>query len=418
MTPSWPSAGEMMTPRPVTLPHDAPISKALGTMRTRGFHEIPVLRNRRLLGMITFESIARRMSWALTTKVEHLVTLAPLVTPQTSLPELAEQLLANGLRAAPVVGRRGELLGVVSRTDMVRALPALPEVRRVRVEQLARAADLLVRETDACRHLFAQIRLIEAHPLPVLDRKGRLVGAVGVADLGGVLWRPDTGGKRDAPSHGSVLDIEVGSIMHSPPVTVEVGSSAADAALLMSREKVSSVFVIAAGKPPRVVGQTELLGLVVGRGRPKGGRARVEDVYVEVSGLRGSGDPALLAEIDGLVASGLHRIAQQVRPALLSLHLAPHATHRTSDITVEARLHTDHGIYYASHTGWNLLAGVAGLMDELVAQTRRAREERRRRGRSGRTGDRDSEQLGVDDPELERRIRSATGDAPGDEEGA
>jgi CBS domain-containing protein len=405
-----------MTARPVTLPHDAPISRALGVMRSRGFHEIPVLRNTRLAGMITLESIARRMSWALDTKVEHLVTLAPLVTPTTPLPELAEQLLANGLRAVPVVGRRGELLGVVSRTDLVRALPAFPEVERVRVEQLARAADLLVHEADLCRHLFAQIRLLEAHPLPVLDRRDRLVGAVGVADLGAVLRGPVTGGKRDLRAHKSALEVEVGSIMRTPPITVEVGSSAAEAARVMTREKVSSVFVIEVGKPPRVVGQSELLGLVVGRSRPKSGRARVEDVYVEVSGLRGSGDPGLLAEIDGLVAAGLRRIAQQVRPTVLSLHLAPHATHRTSDITVEARLITDQGIFYASHTGWNLLAGVAGLMDELSAQTRRVREARRRRGRSARGNGEDDAEVGVDDPDLERRIRTATGaDEPEDE---
>jgi CBS domain-containing protein len=408
MPPTWPSAGDLMTAHPVTLPHDAPLSRALGVMRSKGFHEVPVLRNSRLTGMITFESIARRMTWALDTKVEHLVTLAPLVTPSTLLPELAEELLGNGLRAAPVVGRRGELLGVVSRTDMVRALSALPEVQRVRVEQLARAADMLVHESDLCRHLFAQIRLLEAHPMPVLDRRERLVGAIGVADLGAVLWRPQVRGKRNVRSTAAPLDITIGSIMRTPPLTVEVGSSAADAARIMTKEMVSSVFVVEDGKPPRVVGQSELLGLVVGRGRPPTGRAKVEDVYVEVSGLRGSGDPALLGDIDHLVAGGLRRISQQVHPTLLSLHLAPHATHRTSDITAEARLHTDQGIFYASHTGWNLLAGVAALMDDLVGQTRRVREERRRRGRGSRSTGGDGEELGVDDPDLDRRIRSAT----------
>jgi CBS domain-containing protein len=408
MAPTWPSAGDLMTAHPVTLPHDAPVSRALGLMRSRGIHEIPVLHNTRLTGMIAFETIARRMAWALDTKVERLVTLAPLVLPSTPLPDLAEELLGAGLRAAPVVGRRGELLGVVSRTDMVGALPAIPDVQRVRVEELARAADLLVHETDLCRQLFAQMRLLEAHPFPVLDRRERLVGAVGVADLARVLWRPQAAGKRDVRSRGGPMDVEVGSIMHAPPVTIEVGSSAADAARLMTREKVSSVFVVEPGSPPRIVGQSELLGLVVGRGRPATGRARVEDVYVEVTGLRGSGDPGLLTDIDHLVAGGLRRIAQQVRPTLLSLHLAPHATHRTSDITAEARLHTDHGIFYASHTGWNLLAGVAGLMDDLVGQTRRVREERRHRGRGTRVAGGEGEELGVDDPDLDRRIRSAT----------
>ncbi|MGI0071715.1 MAG: CBS domain-containing protein [Thermoplasmata archaeon] len=415
MPSGWLTARELMTAHPSTLPHDAPIARALGLMRGKGYHEVPVLRNSRLIGMVTLESIARRVYRALDTKVEHILVLAPLVTPTSRMPEIAEQLLAAGLRAAPVVGPRGELLGIVSRTDLVRAIADVPEAARTRVEELARSADLLVHESDPVRHLVGQIRLLEEHPLPVLDRKDRLVGAVGVADLGGVLWRPVTGGKRDARAGRPALDVQVGSIMHSPPLTVAVGTSAAEAARLMTREKVSSVFVVQERRAPRVVGQSQLLQLVVGRGRSATAPGRVEDVYVEITGLRGSGDAELLAEIDHLVASGLRRIARQVRPTLLSLHFAPHATHRTSDLTLEARLHTEAGIFYASHTGWNLLAGVSDLLEELVGQTRRVREARRGRGRR-RPAAASVDESTVDDPDLERRIRSATGNVAGDQE--
>lgn len=407
MPPSWPTAAELMTKGPVTLPADAPISTALGLMRSRGFHEIPVLRRSRLIGMVTFESIARRVTRALSTKVEHLLILPPLVTLPSTYPEVAEALLATGLRAAPVVGRRGELVGVVSRTDLVRAFPSLGALARAEttsVDSIASPASTVVQETDLCRNLVGQIRLLEEHPLPVVDRKGRLVGAVGVKDLGAVLWRPVQGGKRDARSANTALDVQVASIMHAPPVTVPAGSDVASAARRMARENVSSVFVVADGRPVRVLSQANLLGLVVAQGRPAKTPARVEDVYVEITGLRGSGDPALLADIDQVVARGLRRITRSVRPRLLSLHFAPHATHRTSDLTVEARLHTDAGIFYASHTGWNLLAGVAGLLEELEAQTRRTAGARRRRGPSARRAP-ESDDSPVDDPELERRIR-------------
>ncbi len=407
MPASWPTAGDLMTAKPVTLPHDAPISRALGLMRDGAIHEIPVLREKRLAGMITFESIARRVSRALATKVEHLLIVPPLILPSATVPEVSEQLLATGLRGGPVVGRKGELLGIISRTDIVRAFPDLPipgSARLPVVEEVAGPATHFVREDELCRHLVAQIRLLEEHPFPVVDRKGRLVGAVGVRDLGEVLWRPVKAGQRDPPARRSALDVEVRSIMHAPPVTVPTGTSVAEAARLMSQEHVSSVFVVDDHRPTRVLAQADLLGLIVGRSRPVGGRARVEDVYVEISGLRGSADPALLAEIDHLVARGLRRIARHVRPTLLSLHFAPHATHRTNDLTVEARLHTDDGIYYASHTGWNLLAGVSGLLEELTAQARRQREATRRQGRRSRRSAAPDAEETVDD-ELEAKIR-------------
>jgi CBS domain-containing protein/ribosome-associated translation inhibitor RaiA len=416
MPAAWPTAADIMTARPVTIAADAPVSQALGLMRTHGFHEIPVLRKARLVGMITFESIARRSSRSLATKVEHLLILPPLVTPSTPFPELAEQLLATGLRAAPVVGRRGELVGIISRTDLVRALPGLPQLSgpdSPAVEAVASPATEVVREDEECRRLLGRVRLLEEHPLPVVDRKGRLVGVVGLADLGEVLWRPVTGGKRDARASRSALEVKVGSIMHAPPVTVSVGTPVMEAARQMSAEKVSSVFVVEGGRPARVLGQSDLLGLVIGRTRRPAARARLEDVYVEITGLRGSGDPALLADIDNAVARGLRRVARYVQPTLLTLHFAPHATHRTNDLTVEARLHTNQGIFYASHTGWNLLAGVAGLLEELSGQTRRVREIRR--SRQSRAAREEAEESSSVDPELEERIRAATGETEEEE---
>lgn len=404
---AWPLAGELMTARPVTLPHDAPISRALGLMRSRSIHEIPILQGRRLLGMITFETIARRSSRSVATKVGHLLVVPPLVTPASTLPEVAAELLGTGLRAAPVVGRRGELLGVISRTDLVRALPALSGLDRAPVEKIGRSASYFVREGDTVRHLFGQIRLLEEHALPVVDKKGRLVGAVGLDDLGAILWRPTVGGKLDVQTQGSALDVEVRSIMHAPAFTVAAGSDAIDAARLMAREKISSVFVVENGRPTRIVAQTDLLTLVVGTTPPAHGRGGVEDVYVEVTGLRGSSDPGLLADIDHLVAGSLKRIAHHVRPILLSLHLSPHSTHRTSDLTVEARLHTDAGIFYASHTGWNLMAGISGLMDELTSQVQRSQESRRTKDRRRPSAEAE-EDAELVDPELERKIRSAT----------
>jgi ribosome-associated translation inhibitor RaiA len=178
----------------------------------------------------------------------------------------------------------------------------------------------------------------------------------------------------------------------------------------MTDENVSSVFVVDGGRSPRVLAQSDLLGLIVARARTSVGRQRVEDIYVEITGLRGAADPALLADIDQLVAKGLGRIARYVRPSLLSLHFAPHSTHRTNDLTVEARLHTVDGIYFASHTGWNLMVGVSGLMEELAAQTRRARDEARDRARRSRRVTETEESTPVD-AELEAKIRAATRDS-------
>jgi len=397
-----PTAGDMMTPEPITVSHDAPLSHALGLMRSHAIHELPIMNRRRLMGMITFESLARRANLPLATKVSHLMLLPPIVTPSTTYSELAEQLLAAGLRAAPVIGKKGELVGIVSRTDLVKALPTLPALARHRVEEVQSAVSVILRETDPVGQLLAKLRALEDHPLPVVDRRGKLVGAVGIADLGRVLWRPVAAGKRDAPPSGSVFDVQIGTIMHTPALTVPLGTATGEAARLMSAEKVSSVIVVDNGKPVGVVSQTDLLGLAIGGERTGSG---VGDVYVQIHGLRGSSDPAILGEIDRMVAKGLRHVSRHARPVLLSLHVSPHATHRTGDATVQARLHTDRGIYYASQTGWNFFAGVADVMEELAEQTRRAADEQRRRRRKSVAAP-PEEESPADDRELEAKIRA------------
>jgi CBS domain-containing protein len=401
-----PNARDLMTPKPITLSTDAPLSRALGVMRENRFHEVPVLRNNRLVGMVTFESIARRTNLPLSTKVEHILVIPPLISPLTTYSEVAEQLLATGLRAAPVVGKKGELLGIISRTDLIRAFADLPEVSEHLVEEVSSSPGMLIRENASCGSLVHQIRLLEEHPLPVVDRKGRLVGAVGVEDLGRVLWHPMVGGKKDAPHPGSALDIEVSSIMNSPAVTVPHGTRTGEAARLMTRQKISSVFVVEGDRPTGVVSQADLLGLAIGGASTS---TEVEDVYVQIHGLRGSGDPSTLTEIDRLVAKSLRHIARNSRPVLLSIHITPQGNHRAGDATVQARLHTDNGVFHASETGWNFFAAVQQTLDDLVSQTRREREGRRSLRRRNRKGLADADETAADG-ELEEKLRAVSGE--------
>jgi CBS domain-containing protein/ribosome-associated translation inhibitor RaiA len=413
MPDSWPTARELMTPNPPTLSTEAPLSRALGLMRSAGVHEVPVLRNGRLAGMMTFDAIARRTNLALSTKVEHVMVLPPVVTADTPYPELAELLLTSGLRGLPVVGRKGELVGTVSRADLVRVLPDLTAIPSHRVEEVASPVGLVLKENDPCGILFPEVRLLEQHPVPVTDKKGRVVGAVGLADLGHVLWRPRPPGKRDAKASGKFTDIAVGTIMHNPALTVERGTSIADAARAMTRARVSSVFLVENHRPTGVLSQADLLGLVIGRG-DRAARKPAE-VYVQVHGLRASGDPEILTEIDRLVGKSLGHISRYAHPTLLSINVTPHSA-RTGDATVHIRLQTDRGIFYASATGWNFFASITSSLDEIQGQVRRTHDSARVRvrGRRRPTKAADLDADGPADPEVEEKIRAATGDPDGE----
>ncbi|MCI4348677.1 MAG: CBS domain-containing protein [Thermoplasmata archaeon] len=402
----WPLARDLMTPKPITVSTEAQVSRALGIMRAESIHEIPVLKDGRLVGMVTFDAIARRTNLPLSTKVEHLMVIPPFFAPTAPYPELAQQLLAVGLRGAPVLGKRGELLGIVSRTDLVRVLPDLAPLADRAILDVASPASLILHEEDPVSGLFNQVRLLEEHPLPVVDRRGHLVGAVGLADLGRVLWKREAPGRADATVASGLGEIRIATIMHSPPVTVGRNATAGAGARAMSEAHVSSVFLVEDGKPTEIVSQVDLLGLAVGLGEPSGGTS-LGDVQIQITGLRGSGDPELLSEIDQIVAKGLRHIAHHARPTILSLHVSPHSG-RPGDASVHARLHTDRGMFYATETGWNFFASVSGAMEELQAQVQRSHDSSRTRKRRGGRPAASEDEVPAD-VDVEEKLRQATG---------
>ena len=219
---------------------------------------------------------------------------------------------------------------------------------------------------------------------------------------------PPAPGKGDAKAAGRFTDIAVGTIMHNPALTVERGTFIADAARAMTRAKVSSVFLVENDRPTGVLSQADLLGLAVGRGEAS--RLKPADVYVQVHGLRASGDPEILTEIDRLVGKSLGHISRYAAPTLLSINVTPHSA-RTGDATVHIRLQTDRGIFYASATGWNFFASITSSLDEIQAQVRRSHDAARGKVRGRRRSEKDLliEPGAPVDPEIEEKIRAATG---------
>jgi CBS domain-containing protein len=123
------------------------------------------------------------------------------IGPETSLKEAARLLEAHGVSALPVVAE-GRLLGIVSRSDLVRAeqLFELDDRRTGESAELAgealTAPPITVEpETSAVGAAWLMTRN-DVDRLPVVER-GALVGIVTRSDLVRALGRPDVGIRRE-----------------------------------------------------------------------------------------------------------------------------------------------------------------------------------------------------------------------------
>ncbi len=121
---------------PVTLPHDATLTDAWTLMLNGGFHHVPVVDTaggrRRLVGLLSSRDLAARLlslpreildtGVVLNDDAVAVLMTRDLVTvgPQATIRDAAQALATGAFHALPVVDDRGEFLGLLTSTDLVR----------------------------------------------------------------------------------------------------------------------------------------------------------------------------------------------------------------------------------------------------------------------------------------------------------
>jgi CBS-domain-containing membrane protein len=270
-------ARDVMTSRVVTTRPEDPISSAVHRMTELRFSALPVVDGAfRLVGIISLLDVLRHREEGGddTTTVGAVMNPEVLsVPPRASLGLLAHRLRTYGeLRVMPIV-ERGLLVGVVTRSDLLRGVsrsgPLARFVRRLRGDEPPEAIDTGPRaatraEGSHVRDLMATdvatagvsdpveevaARLVEYRftSLPVVDEQRRLVGLVSEADLLG--REPLTG-----PSGRTVA-----TVMTRNVVTLAPDDTIGNARLLVAERGLRIVPVVADGRLVGVLSRSDLI---------------------------------------------------------------------------------------------------------------------------------------------------------------
>jgi acetoin utilization protein AcuB len=127
---------QWMTKHPITIEQDASIIEAIHLMKEKGIRRLPVMAKGRFIGLITERMIkdyAPGKATSLDTwEVHYLLSKTPVkevmnaspitVTPETDLATAAQAILDHKLYGLCVVDAKGELVGIMSVGDMLRAV--------------------------------------------------------------------------------------------------------------------------------------------------------------------------------------------------------------------------------------------------------------------------------------------------------
>ena len=272
---------EVMTTRVVSVLPDDPATRAVDLLRRYGFSALPVAdRGYHLVGMVSLLDVLR---WreahpedAEDPAVGEIMTRDVLwMRPSAKLTLVGHRLRTYGeLRVMPIV-ERGVLVGIVTRSDLLRPRASLGDRIRSRFrrddrdEPLLRMArprrpgprapddapittvmtnDVIAVRRSATLSRAVELMLQHRHTaLPVVEWDGRLVGLVSEADvLGDPLY---TQGPRRT----------VGDVMTHAPITVDVDATVGAARDLIADRGLRLLPVVKEGVVVGVVGRSDLV---------------------------------------------------------------------------------------------------------------------------------------------------------------
>jgi tRNA nucleotidyltransferase (CCA-adding enzyme) len=122
------TVGQIMSHRPRLISPETSAEEAARLMRRYGYEGFPVVKDHKVVGLLNRRSVDRANSHQMNLPAESLMESGQVsVHPGDSLERLQEVMVSSGWGQVPVVDpESGKVIGIVTRTDLIKTLTAQP----------------------------------------------------------------------------------------------------------------------------------------------------------------------------------------------------------------------------------------------------------------------------------------------------
>lgn len=123
------TVGQIMSRGPQVLAPDTSAKEAARLMRTFGYEGYPVVEGGRVIGLLTRRAVDRALAHGLNLPARRLMEAGNVtVRPTDSVETLQQVMTDTGWGQVPVVDDAGRLIGIVTRTDLIKTLAPRPRL--------------------------------------------------------------------------------------------------------------------------------------------------------------------------------------------------------------------------------------------------------------------------------------------------
>ncbi|MBS3054103.1 MAG: CBS domain-containing protein [Candidatus Aenigmarchaeota archaeon] len=360
---------DLMATKVISCSGDTPLSQVMGKMKQNGIHQMPVIDNGMLAGMVELRTIITRELDPVSAKARTVMTSTATISPDADAEDAVSLLIKSGSRALPVVNDNA-VIGIISETDLLKV-----ELKDGPVESLLSRCDYVEPSDDLgkAEHIM---RYNNVSRVPVVD-KGKVVGMVDTMDLISVYLK----GKQKFTPRGR----ESGEKDKVPMYSISAGTVMKPPVIIGKREKISKVAALLQKNEHIAAYETGTVYTVTPKDiletlfTPEGG------VPVQVTHLRE--DPITEAKINKILLKSSATI-MKIEPAAgtMNIYVETHHDEGKKKYSMRARLPTPKGLFVAHEWGWNITdvaQNLAGTLEkEILRKYGRDRTMGKRAGES------------------------------------
>lgn len=250
---------EFMTKDIITVDKDENLKHVLKLMKKYHITKIPVLENKKLVGMVTDNVIAYKLGSIRKKGVPASRLHASSVTdkkiecvsPDTDIKNILEKVGKPGPTMLCVV-ENDSLIGVLTKADLLTLVTSKKQIREIMNKKI-----VTISPDD--RVIHARRIMIDQNlaRLPVVYQ-GKLVGIISDNEIAFAL--ADVKGSFPLGRQKHQLDeLLVGNVMKSPVIWTEPNMTAKDAAIIMLKNNAGALPLIEYGKIVGIISRTDLL---------------------------------------------------------------------------------------------------------------------------------------------------------------
>lgn len=342
----------------ISIGPDEKISRALSLMDSNKMHQLPVLENGKLCGLMVLKDIIMEDVDPSTALVKHMAKGSPCLKAGINEIEAAKMILGSGLRALPVCESE-RVIGMLSETDivsLVRSDKAAADIMNV---------PLCLNQNDTLGKAKQLFRENNISRVPVIDDREMLVGALDTLDLIKTM-KPNERQSLNKSGEGEKLrasKIPIKEIMRTTDSLKSNSSVREIAAVLKTQEE---VIITENGKPVGIISPKDVIELLL---------AESSDTRIQISHVDRD-DEITKKTIYDAMEKWLKKSENDINSVFIYVHRHSKGSAKYS---LRARIMTSRGILPVKSFGPNAMACALEITKNADRILRRDQETRERR---------------------------------------